>query len=276
LAAGRFGTLGLIVEGLASDVIFSYWDYQTKTFFRLSEQDRLEILAFGAGNKVGEKLPDGGENVVKINFHRLLLREQHTLKAGWVQVEVEYGQEGFLAPPDTAQAEEDTTNARYSYGGLRAMASVSLRPDLELHGGTEGYLQAFGFVPDTDVLNIPTDGITVGGYLEAEWSPGNWTVIPGVRLDHYRYGIDTGPRQTGVDPRLAIGYQATKWLTAKAAAGIYHGPPRFTLAEGAVVIGTRTGIGRDRTSARLDALHAGRRRAGGRIALVLPSSGAGV
>ena len=59
------------------------------------------------------------------------------------------------------------------------MASVTLRPDLELHGGTEGYLQDFGFVPDTDELSIPTDGITVGGYVEAEWSPGDWTVDTG-------------------------------------------------------------------------------------------------
>ena len=243
LAALRYGTLGWIIEGLASDTIFRYWDYQTKTFWRPTESDRVEFLAFGAGNKVGEELPDGGEDVLVIDFHRLLLRERHTLGAGWIQVEAEYGREGFSAPPeDDEDAEDDSLDAHYAYGGLRAMASMTVKPNLELHAGAEVLLQDFGFAPPTDSLSIPGDGITVGGYVEAEWSPGDWTVIPGVRADHYRYGVDSGPRQTGVDPRLAVGYQATEWLMTKASAGVYHGPPRVTLANGPVVIGPVPGM----------------------------------
>ena len=241
LAAGRMGTLGLIIEGVASDAIFKYWDYQSKTFWRLGAADRVEILAFGAGNKVGEKLQGGGEDVVEIGFHRLLLRERHTLERGWLQVEAEYGQEGFAAP-ENEEENDEAVDARYAYGGLRTMASATLRADLEVHWGTEAYWQDFGFVPDTDDLSIPTDGITFGGYAEAEWTPGDWTVIPGVRLDHYRYGIDAGERQTGVDPRLAVGYQLTDRISAKAGAGVYHGPPRVTLAEGPVVIGPVPGM----------------------------------
>jgi len=260
LVAGRWGTLGLIVEGLATDVIFRYWDYQTKTFWRLAEGDHLELLALGAGNKVGEELPGGGEDVVVIDFHRLLLRERHTLKSGWIQLEAEYGEEGFSAPPDEGEAEEDSVSARYAYGGLRAMAAVTPTPDLELRWGAEGYLQDFDFDPDTDDLSIPSDGITLGGYVEAEWSPGRWTVLPGVRVDHYRYGIDSGPRRTGVDPRFAVGYQVSKWLAAKASAGVYHGPPRVTLAEGPVVIGPvpgMVGIGLDRGLTRSMQISAG-------------------
>ena len=241
LVAGRMGTLGLIIEGVASDAIFKYWDYQSKTFCQPTEADRIEFLAFGAGNKVGERLDDGGEDVVIIDFHRLLLRERHTLASGWLQVEAEYGQEGFFAPEDE-EADEEGVDATYSYGAVRTKASVTPRADLEVHWGMEGYLQNFDFIPDTDSLSIPADGVTFGGYAEVEWSPGDWTVIPGVRLDHYRYGIDSGPRQTGVDPRLALGYQVTHWLAAKAAAGVYNGPPRFTLAEGPVVIGPVPGM----------------------------------
>ncbi len=241
LAAGRMGTLGLIIEGVASDAIFKYWDYQSKTFWQVGENDHMELLAFGAGNKVGEKLQGGGEDVVIIDFHRLLLRDRHTLASGWLQVEAEYGQEGFIAPEDEEE-DEEALDAGYVYGALRAKASATPRPDLEVHWGVEGYLQDFGFIPDTEDFSIPTDGITVGGYGELEWTPGHWTVIPGVRLDHYRYGLDSGPRQTGVDPRLAMGYQLTRWLAAKASAGVYHGPPRVTLAEGAIVIGPVPGM----------------------------------
>ena len=242
LAAGRMGTLGLIIEGVASDAIFKYWDYQTKTFWQASENDRLEFLAFGAGNKVGEKLEGGGEDVVVIDFHRLLLRERHSLASGWLQIEAEYGQEGFSAPEDEEE-DNEALDAGYAYGSLRAKASVTPRADIELHWGVEGSLQDFQFAPeDAGDLSIPTDGVTVGGYGELEWTPGDWTVIPGVRVDHYRYGIESGPRQTGIDPRLALGYQVTGWLAAKASAGVYQGPPRVTLAEGPVVIGPVPGM----------------------------------
>lgn len=136
----------------------------------------------------------------------------------------------------------EALDAGYSYGAVRTKASVTPRADLEIHWGVEGYLQDFDFVPDTDSLSIPTDGVTLGGYVEAEWTPGDWTVITGVHLDHYRYGIDSGPRQTGVDPRLALGYQVTHWLAAKASAGVYQGPPRVTIADGPVVIGPVPGM----------------------------------
>lgn len=245
LAAGRMGTLGLIVEGIASDAIFKYWDYQSKTFAQLGDNDNLEFLAFGAGNKVGEKLEGGGEDVVEIGFHRLLLRERHTLASGWLQVEAEYGTEAFIAPEDESDDEgpgDEALDAAYSYGGLRAQGSSTLSQDLELHVGVEGYLQDFDFIPDTDSLSIPDDGLTFGAYAEVEWTPGAWTIVPGARVDHYRYGIDDGERQTGFDPRLGLGYQLTGWLAAKASAGVYHGPPRVTLAEGPVVIGPVPGM----------------------------------
>ena len=241
LVAGRMGTLGLIVEGLASDAIFKYWDYQSKTFLQIDDNDRLEFLAFGAGNKVGEKLEGGGEDVVKIGFHRMLLRQRHTLQAGWLQLEGELGQEGYEAPADEDE-DEEAMDARYSYGGLRGKLSKTLRPNLEILVGTEGVLQDFDFMPDTDELSAPSDGITLGAYTEAQWTPGDWTVIPGIRVDHYRYGIDDGPRRTAVDPRLAAGYQLTDGLEVKASAGVYQGPPRVTLAEGPVVIGPVPGM----------------------------------
>jgi outer membrane receptor protein involved in Fe transport len=184
-------------------------------------------------------LEGGGEDVVKIGFHRMLLRQRHTLQAGWLQVEGELGQEGYEAPEDE---DEEAMDAGYSYGGLRVKLSKMLRPSLEILVGTEGVLQDFDFMPDTDELSAPPDGITLGTYMEAQWTPGDWKVIPGIRVDHYRYGIDDGPRRTAVDPRLAAGYQLTDGLEAKASAGVYHGPPRVTLAEGPVVIGPVPGM----------------------------------
>ena len=263
LGAARYGTLGLIIEGLASNAIFKYWDYQTKAFWDPSDRDHVELLAFGAGNEVGEELADGGKDVLVIHFHRLLLRERRTLEDGWLELAVELGQEGFDAPEgqedeggsfgdpgaedragEARDSDEDEgmPEAGYSYAAIRTRASRALAPRLELRAGTEAYLQDFGFDPDADDLIISEDGITLGGYLELEWTPGSWTVIPGVRADHYRYGIGGGPRQTGVDPRLAVGYDVTEWLTLKAAAGVYQGPPRVTIAENAVVMGPVPGM----------------------------------
>ena len=247
VGAGRYGTLGLIIEALASNVIFRYWDYQAKTFFSPSEEERVELMVFGAGNQVGEERDDGTEGVLTLGFHRALLRGRRAIDHGWLQVDAEVGQEGFRAPepaedePD--EADEGPGQARYRYVGWRTGISLSPARDFEFRSGIEGYIQDFGFFPpDAPDLTFPEDGITLGGYLEAEWTPGPWTIVSGVRADHYRYGIDGGPRQTGSDPRLALGYDLTERLTAKASTGLYQGPPRVTLVEGPIVIGPVPGM----------------------------------
>ena len=276
-AAARYGTLGLIIEALASDAVFRYWDYQSRVDYSLSDRDVLQLLAFGAVNQVGSKRPGSKESILQIGFHRAALRWKRSYDSGWIRVGVELGQEGFRSPPDDegepdgegkpgsgpgpepfdegegerepGEKEGGITSANYSYLALRSKASFSLLDELDLRVGADAFLQDFDFVVPSDDFSSPSDGLTLGAYLETEWTPGSWTIMPGLRVDYYRYGLDEGPRRTGVDPRLAVGYDITDRLTAKASAGVHHGPPRVTLVQGPMVIGPipgMAGVGLDR------------------------------
>jgi len=248
VAAARYGTLGLIIEALASNTVFRYWDYQTRGALALGSNDRLELVVFGAGNAVGDKPPGEKESVLTLGFHRAAARWRHRFTRGWAQSALEAGYEIFLAPPDDAEppadgsASEDSGLGRstYRYEAWRNDASYTVADDVELHLGAEGSLQQFR-VGLSD-LTVPKRGITLGAYLEGSWTPGPWTVVPGVRIDDYRYGLHPGARERSVDPRLSIGFEASDKVTLKAAAGIYHGPPRVTLVDGPLVIGPVPGL----------------------------------
>jgi TonB family protein len=250
VVAGRYGTLGLIIEALASDVIFRYWDYQAKIGYNLTGKDRIELLVFGAGNEVGEER-EGREDVFHMGFHRLKLQWKRTLSSGWFVLWAELGQDGFEPPNESEEPDPDPDNERerppvagYSYAALRARASITPRSDLELHAGAEVDFQDFDFSPPVGYGEFAhaEDGVTSGAYLEAEWTPGGLTVVPGVRVDHYRYGIDEGHSETSVDLRLAVAFDITEEFTLKTSAGSYHGPPRVTLVSGPFVMGPVPGM----------------------------------
>ncbi len=287
LAAARYGTLGLIIEGLASNAVLRFWDYQSKAWWRASPKDRVEVTVFGAGNAVGEELETGGESVVELGFHRGVVRWRRSIGAMAFQLDTELGQEASEAPPDQP-TDEDVTgpgrpprveggegddrgegddafepgeggageedregggdkdggppSAEYRYAALRARGVLDLTQDLELSVGAEAELQDFGIDLDSDEVTNPDDGLTLGAFIEGRWTAGPLSVTPGVRVDHYRYGIEDGPRATAVDPRLAVGYEVTEDVTAKASVGVYSGPPRVTLVEPPVVIGPVPGI----------------------------------
>ncbi len=245
VVAGRYGTLGLIVEALASDAIFRYWDYQAKIGYSPTGKDRLELLVFGAVNDVGKER-EGPDEVFRMGFHRLKLQWKRTLSSGWFALWAELGQEKFELPEETDPdgESEDPMGAAYYYAALRAKLSIVPISDLELHAGAEADLQDFDFCPpDEDGgLVCAKDGMTTGVFLEAEWTPGNFTVVPGVRVDHYRYGIDVGHSETSVDPRLAVAFDITEDITLKTSAGSYHGPPRVTLVAGPLVMGPVPGM----------------------------------
>lgn len=254
IGAARYGTLGLIIEGLASNIVFRYWDYQAKAFYDLTADDEVQLIFFGASNEFGESDPKTGrEDTITLGFHRAAARWRHRFSAGWSRATAELGTEGFQPNNTDAAVDPESgegsggqsaggeIDATYRYAALRLAGGVTPVTGLELRAGAEVELQDFGFAPSEDVSSLQ-DGLTLGSYAELEWTPGPFTVQPGVRVDHYRYGLDAGPRQTGVDPRLALGWTVLEGLAVKAAVGVFQGPPRVTLVEGPVVIGPVPGL----------------------------------
>ncbi len=244
VAAARYGTLGLVIEAVAADTIFRFWDYQLKTFYRASPRDDLELIVFGAGNEFGEQKKGAPDETLVLGFHRALARWRHHLTAGSFQLGLEFGWEGFEWPEEDEEddgdgsADEAPPVSTYTHVALEAKAAFDLGDHLALRLGGEARYHDFGFeLAEGDGLT-PSRGLTTGLWAEIALTPGAWTIVPGVRLSNYAFGFSRqGVSQVSLEPRLGVGVQITDWLAAKASAGMYAGPPRFTLVAGPIVLG---------------------------------------
>lgn len=249
VAAARYGTLGYLIEGLNSNVVFRYWDYQTRFGHRLADGSLLTLTALGVGDAAGElDRETGREDVLRVGFHRLDLRYRRAGARGFLAGGLQGGYEFFRPPGDGGEdGEEDDAREVADRGAGEWMlrpyltAGVTLGRGLELRGGGDLLAQDFGvdLAPGADVfLTDPESGLTVGGWAALEAEVGRFLVTPSVRLDHYRYeGAPRSPRATSVDPRLAVAYRLGEDVTLKASGGRFSGPPRFSFVEPPIVFG---------------------------------------
>jgi TonB family protein len=246
VAAARYGTLGYIIEGLAANTVFRYWDYQTRLAHRFGDGGKLSLTVLGAQDTAGERDPETGEeSVLRIAFHTADLRYRRSLGSlggqGWLVAGVQGGHELF-APPPPEDLSGDTQEAARMWK-LRPYLEGGVAPGhgLELEAGADLLYQNFDvelFGTDDPALSDADSGVTLGAWLAAEWQRGPVLVNPGVRVDHYRYQapgrID---RATAVEPRLAASYALTSRITTKASVGLHSGPARFSFVEPPLVFG---------------------------------------
>jgi hypothetical protein len=237
-AAVRYGTLGYIIEGLAANTVFRYWDYQARVGYRTPDGGKLTVTFLGASDAAGESDPDTGEEeVLNLGFHTADVRYRKAIGEGWLVGGIQVAHEFFEPPeeddPDNPADDADMQSVRpylelgYVLGGL------------ELSLGGDLLYQDFGLeLPDDDIFDFSADsGLTLGGWAKAEWSVGDAVINPSVRVDHYRYDGESNDRETSVDPRLSTLYHLTDQVDLKAAAGIYSGPSRFSFVEPPIVFG---------------------------------------
>ena len=125
-----------------------------------------------------------------------------------------------------------TSDEYYSKGRVDFTKNVSSKVDI--NAGVEyeynGYdvtgmlpVYQYNLRPDAESFNIDTNAISnrVGAYVESQIRVGKQIFfIPGVRSD-----FQTPSDNISFDPRLAFGYQFTKYSAVKGAVGIYHQYP---------------------------------------------------
>ena len=241
LAAVRYGTLSYIIEGLAANTIFRYWDYQARLAHRFESGGKLTLTLLGASDSAGETLPSGAENVLQVGFHKADLRYRQAIGKSWFQGGVELGHEFFRPPVDDGELRNDGTAGLqsvkpYLQGGFVAS------DDLEIKAGGDVLVQDFGLELFEEVEDYifgnPDYGITLGAWSAVEWQLGPVLVNPSLRVDHYRYeSEDDSAHETAVNPRAAASYQVTPRVKLKGSAGKYSGPSRFSFAEPPIVFG---------------------------------------
>jgi TonB family protein len=247
VAAVRYGTLGYIIEGLASNTVFRYWDYQSRIGYRLPNEGKLTLTVLGASDAAGESNPaTDTESVLRIGFHVADLRYQHALGKGWVKAGVQASYE-FFEPPDEESEDEDEEGVDpTTMPGLRPYVEVGYAlEDLELSAGGEALYQDFGLkITDDDRFRSAASGWTLGAWSAAEWTLGKLLINPSVRFDYYRYKLPATPlasasvlTRNAVDPRLSAAYDAHELVRVKASVGVHSGPSRFSFSEPPIVFG---------------------------------------
>jgi len=243
--SGRYGFPGLILSLATNLVSLSYWDYQ----FRLdggTARNGWTVFAFGANDELDTVAPTADPAdpnpplapSLILGFHRLDLRLHRTY-------------DNLVTSYRAVLGYDKTFSMGTDFSVLVAEPSVhvSWKPDpsLTVTGGVEGSVhdvsQGASGMANANALSQITSqlGTSVSGsaLTEALWRPTpDWLIRPGVRADVYS---DDTATKGAVDPRLTVRYQLAQreladtppgddsaiWL--KAAAGIYHQPPRFVL-----------------------------------------------
>jgi TonB family protein len=245
MAAARYGTLGYIIEGLAANTVFRYWDYQTRLGHRFGDGGKLSLTVLGAQDTAGERDPDtGDETVLRLGFHTADLRYRRGLgDDAWLTAGVQGGYEFFAPPGDEGGEDDPVGDGDARMWKLRPYLEGGVAParGLEIEAGADVLYQNFGLAlagDDIPEFRAADTGVTLGGWLTGEWERGPVVVSPGLRVDHYRHRAPgRTDRATAVEPRLAASYAWTDALTTKASVSLHSGPARFSFVEPPLVFG---------------------------------------
>ena len=120
VAAARYGTLGYIVEGLATNIVFRYWDYQARGAHRFADGGKLTLTVLGASDAAGEKDPSTmTEDVLRLGFHTADIRYLRAVGNAWIKGGTQLSFEFFRDAEDDdvgegvgASSDADTLSAR--------------------------------------------------------------------------------------------------------------------------------------------------------------------
>jgi hypothetical protein len=224
--SGRYSYANPVLHLFASGMNVDYWDYQARVSQRLSERDRLSVLAFGAHDALTD-LNDGKvRTLYGIDFHRAGVRDEHRLPHGTLSARVlagfdrSFAQDGDVKVQDLSTAVQlDLAHELTRKIGLRAGAS-SLEDQYRLDatklddGQTRTrYQQQFPSRMDS----------TGGAYLALDAEVGaGVSVTPALRADVYVSGAH---QALAVDPRVSAEFRVSPRLTLKSALGLAHQPP---------------------------------------------------
>jgi len=239
LVAGRYGypgpILGLITPGLS----LSYWDYQARATWRLTDRDTLGVFAFGSHDYLATPSPSADPAARPIeqflsDFHRVDLRYDRALTDGRVRIALTGGHDRQGAAP---------TYIKDNSAGLRLEVEGRASPALRVRGGASARLEEYGFAqnptgpndpPVPSTADPPPTNVTGSAYADVTWvvSP-RIELTPGARFDLFASSRASAPGATtqvrtivpAFDPRLSARLTVTPSIALLSALGITHQYP---------------------------------------------------
>lgn len=224
--SGRYSYANPILHLFSADMNVAYWDYQARVGQRLSADDRLTLLAFGAHDALTDTNDGKLRTLYGIDFHRIGLRYEHGLSEGQVRLQLLGGWDRSLARDGDVRVDDLSSEIRIDVDqGLshstrfRAGASVS----------RDQYALDLAKLDDPDAreryrIQFPPRADFVGSsYFALDLELGSGvSVTPGLRADAY---ASRGQHALGVDPRIDAEYRVSSRLSLHSALGVAHQPP---------------------------------------------------
>jgi hypothetical protein len=230
--SGHYGYPGPLVHAIDSRVSLSYWDYQLRIDWR-----GLSLQALGSFDEVTIADPSLAvpgsttvDNTFRQTFHRLQLRYQ--AHRGRLQFET-----AAVGGVDEMTIFQGNGVQKLS---LNLRAQLTARwPTLRVHAGVDTELSRFtarnfsddpmrARPDDLGDLAGSRDGVVASAFAVVTHEPRRGiTATVSARADVYHAGSVT---LVGVDPRLQLRAQLTRWLLLHVGTGYYQQPPSFPVA----------------------------------------------
>jgi hypothetical protein len=231
-----------------TSIVPVYWDYQARADHKLANGDELSLFFFGSDDKLSIVQKGGTQQLplaldTHLAFHRMIFDWKHTDRdwtfslspaLGWTKQSFSSDAEGRgpFGLPQTADVTiltgEIRGEARY-----KPSSALTLRLGMDLEFDRASYSADLQSSIQILSLGLPiTQKLTInrvqpvqewGEYVEAQFSLGRLSLVPGLRLDEYHW-LDHA--RFSADPRLWARYALTSSTSLKAYTGIYHQPPQ--------------------------------------------------
>lgn len=239
LVAGRYGYPGPILGAITSGLDLSYWDYQARATWRLTDRDSIGVFAFGSHDHLATPSPSGDPTARSVeqllsDFHRIDVRYDHALPDGRLRIALTGGHDHQGAAPTYIQ--DNSLGLRVE---LESRASEALR----IRSGASVHLDAYGFTqnptgpndpPVPSTADPPPTNLTASAHADVTWRLGaRVEVTPGARFDLFASsraaasGAATQVRTAvpAFDPRLSARVALTPSLAWLSTAGTSHQYP---------------------------------------------------
>ena len=210
LLAGRYSYTRPMVSLVAPEFRLNYWDYQLRARHDWGQDDSIELLSFGAGDRSSQDTVDGErDDLFFASFHRVALRFSHrSSSAAQFRLGVTYARDRWDARPSKIRPDSHGINWRFE---MEQPASSEL---VLLSGATATvYLQhdqrAFG--PQEQIESYHRTDLELGSWLSARYEPGReLSLETGVRFDFISSGQSLAdPAAVGfaASPRFSLSYR---------------------------------------------------------------------
>jgi hypothetical protein len=227
LISGRQSYLDLLVRRLTFRAVsFGFGDAQAKVAYDLSSRHRLDFTALAGRSRFENDPIQRDIDDVHVGMNASVVGV-----AGWrftmprlIVTQRVLAADNRFRNENSAGFELD--NGRDRQLGYRADVTASLRQSFDVAGGAEVERRDNSRVRRRLAANRITlvqlddyagHGLLTGGYASARWTPGRFTVAPGIRAD--RWGLT---EQSTVSPWLQSEFRATPALRIRASAGRYQ------------------------------------------------------